>query len=244
MNRPAFAIVHQFLEANQMQGKASHKGALSDLDWKIVCQVEAVMSIARIGAIASQNEHRMLFAYAPMIRKLLMKLLRKGDLRVVDARSLNSDPNKVAFKRKIVRHADLDPVAVESLDRMMVEGDLRHCAGIVDGPIIVQPEEIIAMFCGLKTTGTPMPNALQESNIPVSIEAKRFLRKVLEVHREDTPFPPEEEEEQEPVSDRVPEEASIWDDVGACVQMSAVERRAAECHTLLTVTIPGWMKNW
>ena len=244
MNRPAFAMVYQFLEADQMQGKASHKGTLSDLDWKIVCQVEAVMSTARIGVIASQNEHSMLFAYTPMIRKLLMKLLRKGDLRVVDTRSLNNDPNKVAFKREIVRCADLDPVAVESLNRTTVEGELRCCAGIVDGPVIIQPEEIIAMFCDLKTTGTPMKNALQESNIPVSIEAKRFLRKVLEVHREDTPFPPEEEQEQEPVSDRVTEEASIWDDVGACVQMSAVERRAAEDHTLLTVTIPGWMKNW
>jgi len=101
MNRPAFAMVYQFLEADQMQGKASHKGTLSDLDWKIVCQVEAVMSTARIGVIASQNEHSMLFAYTPMIRKLLMKLLRKGDLRVVDTRSLNNDPNKVAFNARL-----------------------------------------------------------------------------------------------------------------------------------------------
>jgi hypothetical protein len=145
--------MNRALKMYQLQNPGSF--AMTDEQWIVLAEFEAVLSITQVLTKMAQYEELYTAAYGPIIKLLTYKKLTAQTISVIAAEQVTASPKPPRVDRPV---DDLTPAGKECLERAVIEfqrrfmgntGDTRE----VDGELEINDRQLAAILLDVRTCG-------------------------------------------------------------------------------------------
>ena len=146
---------------------------ISEKDWNLIGEFEAVLNVTKIVSTLSQYESLYTGAFKTLLKLSIFHRLRSGKLQVVDVHQVNKSPTVI---RTWININEFSDVGEECVRRCLLEGERRWCGNkteiLNNSAPVIGHRELLSTLLDIRTVKCHhLTRAQRESAVNIYLDA-------------------------------------------------------------------------